>query len=149
MILSNPKLGWGIRRFIPSQKWTESRDWSSNSLSLMSHPSSAITSWDSPTFYLFLLILTVLWPGISILPLISSSLTLFSRHLGTVPNAPPPVGITITFNFYSLLSYMARIYLFVCILFFLLYGPMEQQNPLDDYLRFNICLFFTALEFGI
>ena len=67
----------------------------------------------------------VVWM-VLILPLISNSSNLFSKPLGTVLSASLTICTTITFNFHSFLSSLARSkYLSL----FSLWGPLRWQSP--------------------
>ena len=79
---------------------------------------------------------TVVWV-VLILPRISSSPSLFSRTIGTVPVVSPTIGTTVTFIFHSFFSSLTRSkYLSFHFFPFSLYGSMPWENSLDDKFYF-------------
>ena len=82
----------------------------------------------------------VVWM-VSILPLIFSISSLFSRPCGCVPSAPIIIGIIVTFMFYS----FPVICLSFPFLLFSFYGQLERKNLLDKKYFF---LLNNKLSFG-
>ena len=73
----------------------------------------------------------VVWV-VSIFPLTSSTPSLFSKFLGTVPSAPNTIDITVTFMFHTIASRLTR-YSFSFSLISL-FVPLELQNQLNSKL---------------
>ena len=74
---------------------------------------------------------------VSVLPLTSSSISLFSRFLSTVPRAPTTIGITVTFMIHNFFELSVKVQIFVAFFaffYFSLCGSLERQNPLDGRL---------------
>ena len=80
---------------------------------------------------------------VSICPPISSSSNPLSKPLGIVPSAPT------TFMFHVFFSSQLRSTYFFCFLWFLLYGPPGQQNPLDSRFSFLFILTRSGILAGI
>ena len=70
-----------------------------------------------------------------ILLLISSSPNYFSGPLGTISSAITTTGVTVSLMFHRFLALRQdlSICLSFCFLLISLYGPLEPQNPQDDF----------------
>ena len=85
---------------------------------------------------------------VSILPLISSSCSLFSGFLRTLPNFPVRNGITVNLTFYNLFFSLARSRnLSSSPPFFSLFNSLERQKSLNSkffFLLFNLHLVWSS-----
>ena len=86
---------------------------------------------------------TVVWMG-SILPLISSSASLFFRALGSIPRAPTIIGIIITFVFPNIFNSLVRC---ICLSFHFLSFSHNRATTAKFYLVSQSLRQFNASYF--
>ena len=79
----------------------------------------------------------------SILPLISNSSSLFSRPLRIVPSMPTTIGITITFMFYGLFSFLARLKYLSIFCFLLIIITVIDSGS------YFLLIFYWLIDFNI
>ena len=91
----------------------------------------------------------VVWM-VSTRPPTSKSSSPFSNPLVTVPKAPIPIGIIVTFMFQSVFQFSSKVEVFILLfIFFQLYSVVSRHSKVDNFANSLFLLLLIIIRSGL